>query len=120
MLSAHPLDFYDTSGCVPACDLHKTRRRRIKMAGWIIAGKIIQTKGEKRRPMKFLSMEDRTGTFEVTIFPEAYAKYAGLTVGGGALSVTGRVEDDMGALSLVADRIEPCSPRATPTGGASR
>jgi len=119
MLSAHPLDFFDTSNCVPACDLHRYRRRRVTMAGVLIAGKIVRTKGEKSRPMKFLSMEDQTGTFEVTLFPDAYAKFAASMTGAGPYMIHGRVEDDLGALSVVADRIEPATPRSSTSSGRS-
>lgn len=84
----------------------KHRGRRITMAGWLIAGKLTYVKKPRPRPMKFLSMEDLTGTFEVTLFPDAYEKFASITLTPGPFRITGRVEDDMGALSLVADHIE--------------
>jgi len=109
-VSAHPLELFDRSGCVPACEIHRHRGRRITMAGWLIAGKMTYVKKPKPRPMKFLSMEDLTGTFEVTLFPDAYEKFASLTLNPGPFRITGRVDDDMGAVSLVADHIELLKP----------
>ena len=51
--------------------------------------------------MKFLSFEDLTGTFEATLFPDAYAKYASLTLDSAPLEIQGRIEDDMGAVSII-------------------
>lgn len=113
MLSAHPLAFFDTDGCLPAREIPRHRHQRVKVAGWMIAGKIVQTKGEKRQPMKFLSLEDETATFEATLFPKTYARYAPLTLGAGPLLIYGRVEDDLGALTVVADKIEACLPKET-------
>ena len=96
----------DASDFTPARELHKHRGRKVVMAGCLIAGKLVTTKGRKPRPMKFLSMEDLTGTFEVTLFPETYSKYAPLTIEPGPFLIRGRVEDDLGALSVVADHIE--------------
>lgn len=45
------------------------------------------------RAMKFMSMEDLTGTFEVTLFAEAYAKFAQLTYSAGPFLVVGKVEE---------------------------
>ncbi len=46
-----------------------------------------------RRAMKFMSMEDLTGTYEVTLFADAYARFAPLTRYAGPFLVTGRVEE---------------------------
>lgn len=113
-LSAHPLDFCDDTGTTPASEMHRIPGRRARMIGWMIAGKIVTTRGEQRRPMKFLSFEDRTGTFEVTLFPDVYERLAADIQGPGPWLVEGRIEDDRGALSLVADRVEPAPVRAAP------
>jgi len=106
-LSGHPLDLFDTSACATARELASLRGRRVTMAGWLIAGKLVRTRGEKRRAMKFLSLEDQTGTFEATLFPDAYARYAPIVGGPGPYRLRGRVEDDLGAVSLVVEHIEP-------------
>jgi DNA polymerase III alpha subunit len=52
------------------------------------------------RFMKFLMLEDRHGTVEVTVFPKVYAHVGHRLVGAGPFLVTGRVRDDHGALTL--------------------
>jgi DNA-directed DNA polymerase III PolC len=50
--------------------------------------------------MKFLMLEDKHGTVEVTVFPRIYARVGHRLVGAGPFLVTGRVRDDHGALTL--------------------
>jgi DNA polymerase-3 subunit alpha len=44
--------------------------------------------------MKFLSLEDLTGTFEAVVFPRAYEKCAELTMSMGPYLVEGRVDSN--------------------------
>jgi len=46
-----------------------------------------------RRALKFMSMEDLSGTFEVVLFPQAYERLAHLTVYAGPFVVSGTVEE---------------------------
>jgi len=46
-----------------------------------------------RKAMKFMSMEDLSGTFEVVLFPQAYERLAHLTVYAGPFVVSGTVEE---------------------------
>jgi DNA-directed DNA polymerase III PolC len=52
------------------------------------------------RSMKFMSMEDLYGTYEVTLFPNAYQRYAPLTQSAGPFIVSGRVEERFGVCSV--------------------
>lgn len=93
MVSRHPLDFYDEingKDIVKAADIHKYHNKRIKMIGWYMASKRVMT--SKGGIMKFLSLEDKTETFEAVIFPEAYRKYAELTISMGPYLVEGKVD----------------------------
>ncbi len=111
-VSAHPLELLPDEvwrGTVAACDMHRYVGRRVTMIGWPIASKLVRTRGQAGRPsrfMKFLSLEDLTDTFEATLFPHAYRRFAPLTVRAGPFRVRGKIEDEQGALSLVADRLE--------------
>ena len=49
-------------------------------------------KTSKGEIMKFLSLEDMTGTFEAVLFPRSYALYAELTMSMGPYLVEGRVD----------------------------
>ena len=105
----HPLDFVpaglvNADMMISASDIEAYRGKRVRMLGWAISHKRIRTKKTKEY-MKFLSLEDRTGTFEVTLFPKAYKKFARSTLTKGPYIVEGRIEDDSGVLSLVADKL---------------
>jgi DNA polymerase III alpha subunit len=60
------------------------------MIGWYMTSKRIKTKSGEI--MKFLSLEDLTGTFEAVIFPKVYYRVAELTLSMGPYLVTGRVD----------------------------
>ncbi|MBL7075392.1 DNA polymerase III subunit alpha [candidate division KSB1 bacterium] len=106
-VTKHPMNFVrvKVSMIVSAKDMLKFKHKRVKMSGWLIAAKRITTRND-RTPMKFLSLEDLTGTYEVTIFPRIYQKYGHLTHGRGPYLIEGKVEEDHGACSLVAEKIE--------------
>jgi DNA polymerase III alpha subunit len=50
--------------------MEKVKGKKVKMIGWYMSSKRIRTK--KGDIMKFLSLEDLTGTYEAVIFPRAY------------------------------------------------
>ncbi len=52
------------------------------------------------RAMKFMSMEDLTGTYEAVLFPDAYDKFAHIATRPGPFVVTGRVEEQLGGLAV--------------------
>ena len=110
MVSRHPLELLaprsGLQGIVPADRMEEHAGREIRMIGWLIAAKRI-TARKTSQPMKFMSLEDLTGTFEVTLFPDVYRRLAHLTLGHGPYLVTGRVESSFGACSLTARTIEP-------------
>ncbi len=49
--------------------------------------------------MKFLTLEDATDIFEVTLFPKVYKKYGYLLQGRGPYFVSGKVENDGGSVT---------------------
>lgn len=98
MVTRHPLYFfkeYINAGQIVAAEkMFLYKGEKIKMAGWFMSSKRIRTK--KGDIMKFLSLEDLTGTFEAVIFPNAYQKYASKTISMGPYIINGKVdtEDD--------------------------
>ncbi len=98
MVTRHPLNFFqhivDRHEIIKAADMHKYNGRKIKMIGWYMASKRIKTK--KGDIMKFLSLEDLTGTFEAVIFPKAYHEYAELTMSMGPYYMQGTVDMENG------------------------
>ncbi len=96
MVTKHPLDFYSDfisqPNIIKAESMHKSRGRKVKMIGWYMTSKRISTK--KGDVMKFLSLEDLTGTFEVVIFPNVYSRVAEKTLSMGPYIIYGKVDDD--------------------------
>jgi len=98
MVSRHPLEFFGedvkSKNIVNAVQIPKLHNRRARMIGWYMASKRIQTR--KGDIMKFLSLEDLTGTFEAVIFPKTYQVYAELTMSMGPYLVEGRIDAENG------------------------
>lgn len=94
MITRHPLNFFsdwiDDTRTIMAKDMDKNRGKRARMIGWYMTSKRIRTK--KREIMKFLSLEDLTGTFEAVIFPKVYYEVAELTMSMGPYLVEGRID----------------------------
>jgi len=103
----HPLALLDlpTENAIPAREMEQHEGKRVKMVGWAFTHKRITTR-KKRETMEFISMEDLTGTFEVTVFPRIYRRYAPLLHGNGPYLIEGRVEREYGVCTLTAERIE--------------
>lgn len=98
MISQHPLQFFDeqmnSTGIIRSSDMKKYHNKKIKMIGWYMTSKRIKT--SKGEIMKFLSLEDLSGTFEAVIFPKAYARYAELTMSMGPYLIEGKVDAESG------------------------
>jgi DNA polymerase-3 subunit alpha/error-prone DNA polymerase len=89
---------------VKAVDLPRHLGRRVRMAGWLITGKVVHTKHGD--PMEFLTFEDETGIVETTFFPEIYRRFCHIINRQRPYLLTGKVEEDWGAITLTVDRVE--------------
>lgn len=107
--SAHPLAALRPqlrrAGVLPAAELSRRAGKRVRVAGLVVAAKGAHVRRTGER-MKFLTLEDETALCEVTLFPRVYARWGRLLLTRGPYLVTGRVEDDHGALSVTAERVE--------------
>jgi len=56
--------------------------------------------------MMFLTMDDPCGLFEVTVFPDLYRSVRKSVGRYGPYVVTGRVQQQYGAISITAERLE--------------
>ncbi|MGE5796452.1 MAG: hypothetical protein ACM34N_06680 [Ignavibacteria bacterium] len=107
MVTRHPLEFYAgsiTPNIINAADLLRHHGKRVKMIGWYMTSKRISTK--KGDVMKFLSLEDLTGTFEAVIFPNIYMQVAEKTLSMGPYIIEGKADHDnviVDKLDLLAD-----------------
>jgi DNA polymerase III alpha subunit len=74
------------------------------LAGMLVTVKEILTIDGK--PMEFVSFEDEEAIFETVFFPEAFRKYGAVLDNEAPFVLRGRIEDDLGAVSLRVDRVE--------------
>ena len=104
----HPMElFADTlqkRRTVKAVDLPRFIGRQVCLAGWLITGKVVSTK--KGDPMEFLTFEDETGIVETTFFPQAYRRFCHIIDRQRPYLLTGKVEQDWGALTLTVEKVE--------------
>ena len=109
----HPMAlFVDTVaplGVVKAGELVKHVGRRVRVAGLLITGKTVQTK--QNDPMQFLTFEDDTGLVETTFFPDAHRRFCHILDRTRPFLLTGRVEEDFGAVTLTVSHVEPLEKR---------
>jgi len=152
-VEAHPLTFFlpHMGELVAAEDLLRHAGKRVRLAGWCIATKRVETRKrvpvqERReassasyapvarlrpsdelgitghevlsaptvrvptgRAMKFMSMEDLTGTYEAVLFPEAYERFAPIATRPGPFIVTGRVDAEYGSPTVDVSTLELAS-----------
>jgi DNA polymerase III alpha subunit len=105
MVTRHPLNFFaewmNDTRIVKAKDMVKDRGKNVKMIGWYMTSKRIRTR--KGDIMKFLSLEDLTGTFEAVIFPKVYYRVAELTMSMGPYLVKGRIDENDSSNIVVKD-----------------
>ncbi|RMD49181.1 MAG: hypothetical protein D6830_05400 [Ignavibacteria bacterium] len=106
MVSRHPLNFFERyierNDILKAKDMPKMDGKRVKMIGWFMTSKRIKTK--KGEIMKFLSLEDLTGTFEAVLFPKVYSHVADLTMSMGPYLLQGIVDMENG-FNLVVEKL---------------
>ncbi len=89
---------------IKAVDLPRHLGRRVRLAGWLITGKVVTTKHGD--PMEFLTFEDETGIVETTFFPQTYHRFCHMVDRNRPYLLTGKVEEDWGAITLTVDRVE--------------
>jgi DNA-directed DNA polymerase III PolC len=111
-ISCHPLEILvpgELAGArVRSTELEEHLGETVSLVGWLIAQRRAVTK--KRDYMQFLTFEDLSGTFEVTIFPRDYQRLGALVGRARVHRVTGKVSDRTGSVSLIAVDLEPLAP----------
>ncbi len=107
-LSVHPLDLYEEAirrlPHIRGRDLERNVGRRVTMIGWWITNKMVYTSGDE--PMAFISFEDRTALYETIFFPPAFRTYASRFSPVRPYILRGRVEEELGAVSLRVEEME--------------
>jgi DNA polymerase-3 subunit alpha/error-prone DNA polymerase len=103
----HPMALYADAvrraGAVKAVDVPRRIGQHIRFAGWLITGKVVETR--QGEPMEFLTFEDETGLVEATFFPETYHRCCHLLDRERPYLLFGKVEADWGAVTLTVARV---------------
>ncbi|MFW6159172.1 MAG: OB-fold nucleic acid binding domain-containing protein, partial [Planctomycetota bacterium] len=118
----HPMaalrPWLDTRGIVHSTELRRRAGETVRAAGVIAASRRTTTRSGD--PMRFITLEDETGIFEVTLFPRVCRKYNRLVDGYGPYLVEGTVENQYGALTLNARRVVRLDTDGAVAGGPRR
>ena len=105
-LSGHPVDRYAEAlrmaGIKRIEELLKSERS-VGVAGIISQLRPLMTK--KGSPMAVITLEDRGGTIDAVVFPEAYTRYRSIVEVGQLVVVNGRLEKDDESSKLTASQI---------------
>jgi len=105
-VTAHPLDLVIVPpNVIPAKEIRNHDGKRVHMAGWQISAKLLATRNDGRT-MKILTLEDRTDTFEASLFPNVYTRLAPRTLGKGPYLVEGIVDMSLGSPMLTVKDIK--------------
>ncbi|MEW6262098.1 MAG: DNA polymerase III subunit alpha [Thermodesulfobacteriota bacterium] len=108
----HPMVLFEKAlkdrPLIKAADLARHVGRRVRVAGWLITGKLVSTKDGA--PMQFLTFEDETGLMETTFFPLVYRRFCHELDWGRPYVLAGRVEEEFGAVTLTVDQAGPVRP----------
>jgi len=110
-ISAHPTELFPCAGerlgprtpPLPCAELARHVGQRVVLRGWLSASRAVRT--TEGRWMRFLTLEDTSGLAEVVLFPPVYARDGHRLVGRGPVLISGRVEDQLGACTLHAERL---------------
>lgn len=110
MVSRHPLEFFSEwttrKNVVTAARMEQLDGRRVTMIGWFMTSKRIKTK--KGEIMKFLSLEDLTGTFEAVLFPRSYNRFAAKTMSMGPYIIEGKIDAKNGN-NIIVEKLDVLS-----------
>jgi DNA polymerase-3 subunit alpha len=114
-VSEHPLDsLSDTlSRFAPIKNLEGASEGKVvEFACLVTIAKRINTR--KGEPMAFVTVEDKTGSTEIIVFPKLYMKVRDLLSAGTLLKVTGKVSKKDSELKILADTVAELADNATP------
>jgi DNA polymerase III alpha subunit len=107
----HPITLFKAAiekhNVVKVKDLRRHVGKRVRVAGWLITGKVVSTK--KGEPMEFLTFEDETGLVETTFFPRTYARFCHMLNREQPYILEGLLEEDFGAITLTVDNVKQVS-----------
>ncbi len=110
--TAHPLDVFTPrealAPCVSANALDQHVGKRVMVCGIPCAARRVEAKSGGI--VLFTTLADRSGLVECVLFPDTY-RHWGAHMRGEVVRAEGRVDDTLGALTLVVERAEPLATR---------
>lgn len=113
-LHCHPLDLFKEAlagvSRTLAKDLAQYVGQEVTLIGWLLTEKIVSTK--KGEPMEFMTLEDQTGMYDATLFPNIYRQYCHLLATNQAYVVIGLVEEHFSTVTVTVKTL-----RLLTTGG---
>ena len=108
VLSAHPIALYANGlkylSYVRASDLPARVGKHVTVVGWPVTGKTVHSRDGK--PMKFMTFEDMTGTYEAVFFPDIYDRFCSILSLKRPYILGGKVEESFSAINLTVDRVK--------------
>ena len=107
-LHCHPLDLFrealDGTSRILAKDLDQYVGQEVTLIGWLLTEKIVSTK--KGEPMEFMTLEDQTGMYDATLFPNTYRQYCHLLATNQAYVLTGLVEEHFATVTVTVKTLQ--------------
>ena len=108
VLSAHPISLYAHGlkhlRYVRASELSAKVGKHVTVIGWPVTGKTVHSRAGK--PMKFMTFEDLTGTYEAVFFPDVYDRFCSILNVKRPYVLRGKVEASFSAINLTVDRVK--------------
>ncbi len=107
-LSGHPVDRFASALAAAGVERIEdlvTSKPSVAVAGIVTQIRSLTTR--KGAPMAVVMLEDRAGSLEAVVFPEAYAKYRSLLDADKVVVVRGKLEKDDEAARLVVAEVQP-------------
>jgi DNA-directed DNA polymerase III PolC len=89
---------------------------RVRLAGLVATARVTST--QRGEPMQFVTLEDEWGLFDVTLFPDACRQAPYLALG--PYVVEGVVEEQLGVVTVTAERIALFRPDGRPAVAVAR
>jgi DNA polymerase III subunit alpha len=124
-ISAHPLDMYAVAlkrlGVVPSASIEgraQAGATRVKLAGTVGAKKERITRTGSR--MAWVTLSDRQGSFEVTLFSEVLSRVRDILTEGTALLVTADIKMDGESLRITTTDVTLLDDAASKAGASLR
>jgi len=110
-LKAHPVSFLrkqlDAMGVLRHERLDDIASgRRADVAGLVL----VRQRPGSAKGVIFMTLEDETGVANVIVWPKTFERYRSLVLGSRLVRVSGRLQNEMGVIHVVADRIEDLTP----------